>query len=154
MKRFLMKYGGGLALLALGVVWLIPALAFGTPTPTPFENIGDAIKEIGDAAKATKGVAGAAAWAAWAALSVALLKGFWMLVGRVPAFAKKVKGWGTEINIIIPALIAVAYAIGNKDWLGVIIIVSTGPIMGTAHDLGQWIWKLKKKAGPSADMED
>lgn len=160
MKTFIKKHSMALlsfaALVVVVVVWAIPMLVYGTPSPspTPFETIGDAVSEVAAAVAATKGQIGDAAWMAWAALVAGVLKAFWMLVGRIPALAKKIKEWGVEANLVIPALIAVAYVVGSKDWLGAVALVFEGPLMGFAHDIGRYVWKLKKKAGPSADLDD
>lgn len=152
MKRFTWMIGS----LVLLAVWMVAVVALGqdpTASPTPFETVGDAVKETADAAKAAQ----AAGWslATVMAFAIAILKAFWMAVGRVPALAKKVKKWGVEINVLIPALIGLAYVfVGGGSWAEAVMVIATGPLMGFIHDGATWIWKLKKKAGPSANLDD
>ena len=160
MQRFIQKHTMALlslaAFVAVVVLWTLPMLALGqdpTASPTPFESIGDAITDTGEAITAAK----AAEWSFVTILAVivSVLKSFWLAVGRIPPLAKVLKKWGVEINVLIPALIALAYVfIGGGSWMEAVGLIATGPLMGFLHDTGQWIWKLKKNAGDSADMDD
>ena len=137
-------------------VFTFASLALGqdpTPVVTAFETIGDAIKGVSEAVGTAQG-------AGWnftniLVLVVTILKAFWLAVGRIPKLAKEIKKWGVEINIAIPAIIALLHVfVGGGSWKEAILLVMAGPLMGLLHDAGRWIWKLKKKAGSSADLDD
>ena len=133
-------------LSACVALWVaIPMLVLAqTTSPTPPESISDTIELVQEGIDASKlGGLG------WVVLSIAILKAFWLAVGRIPYLRERFVKWGVEINVVMTAVIAIlSMVVGGATWPEVLMVAVTGPLMGFLHDAGKLVWNLKKKNAP------
>jgi len=132
--------------------WFVGSVAFGvdpSPSPTPFENVGDAIKEISDAVVGTKD----GSLAGWLLLAATIVKGFWYVTETlIPSWYKKATDYGVQINVVASSLISLLYlASGGAEWWQVLAVAVSGPLLGVIHDVTENNRQQKRKARAEAN---